>query len=118
MFGGVLALAVVDNVLNLFNVEFLLSAIPQGSHHPGRRAGQAKKNLREVRVVLYPGEHAHNKGSEDMRFLGKLFALGAFALLSASLSLTAGNGEGDQDRRGQSVAVLRLFRRHGRGDQG
>ena len=49
--GGVLALAMVDNVLNLFNVEVLLPAVPEGHDHPGRGAGQAKEDLTETGSV-------------------------------------------------------------------
>ena len=54
--GGVLALAMVDNILNLFNVEFLLPAIPEGHDHPGRSAGQTKENLREPTGASSNGE--------------------------------------------------------------
>ena len=57
--GGVLALAMVDNVLNLFNVEFLLPAVPEGPDHPGRGAGQAKEDLKADCGLAVP---AHSKG--------------------------------------------------------
>ncbi len=43
--GGVLALAMIDNVLNLFNVEVLLPAISEGPDHPRRRPGEAEEGL-------------------------------------------------------------------------
>ena len=82
--GGVLALAMVDNVLNLFNVEFLLPAIPEGHDHPGRGAGQAKENLRERTGASSKGEGPPKHGRKTVKHIAKVIAASVLALATAS----------------------------------